>query len=56
MAIDEFSCGVFAATAAAGDRQVRLDLAKGLGAAIDYLADLAIANSSADAHVHRGAR
>lgn len=56
MTIDYFSCCVFAAAATTGDRQIRLDFTKGLGPAINDFADLTIANGSADAHVHEGAR
>ena len=52
MAIDDFARRVFAAAAAARDRQVGLDFAKRLGSAVYDLADLAIANGSTNADVH----
>lgn len=52
MSLNNFSRGFLAAPAAAGDRQVPLHLGKGIRAAIDDLADLALANGMTQAYVH----
>lgn len=53
MLIDDFAGGVFAGAATAGHRQICLNFAEGFGTPIHDLADLTIANGSADANVHR---
>ena len=54
--VDDLARRVFAGAATARDGEVRLDLAKRFCAAIDDFADLAIADGSADANVHRRTR
>ena len=49
---DDLPGGVFAAAAAASDREIGLYLAKRAGAAIHRFADLAIADGMAHADVH----
>ena len=52
MSLNNFSRGLFATAAATGDRQMPLHLGKRPGAAVDDLADLAIADGMTQANVH----
>jgi hypothetical protein len=51
---DDLASAVFTLAAAVGDREVRLDRAQGIGAAIYDLANLAITDTVTQADVHLG--
>jgi hypothetical protein len=52
MTVDDFAGRVFAATAAACDRQIGLHFMERACAAVQDLADLAVADGAADTNVH----
>jgi hypothetical protein len=53
---NDFLCSVFAATAAAGDREVALNFRQRTGAAVHHLADLTITDAITKTNVHVFAR
>jgi uncharacterized membrane protein len=56
MVVDDFAGAVFALAAAVRDRQVSLDGVQRIGATIHNFANLAIADSIAEADVHSSAQ